>query len=157
MCLQSCAVTFCSSVLSAGSVSLFFHCALLVTLPMVGVRRARVYVCVKPVAFCALTSVCLSLWLIPASRACVCSICVCLSACVCVFVCKADVPRAVPLLSHSHTTHTHTALRKINQHFIYPFASWICPHPPSKTHQSSLIPGSKEYRRKGKKRVLNWS
>ncbi len=128
MCLQSCAVTLCSSVLSAGSASLSF------TVHYLSLRRwsacvhLRVYMCVKPVTFCALTSVCLSLWLIPISRACVYSICVCLSAytCTCVCLCARQM---FPGRCHC-SAFTHVALRKINQHFIYPFASWVCPPPP---------------------------
>ena len=106
-----------------------------------------VCVCVKPVAFCALTSVCLSLRMIPASRACVC-VCVCVcaraaSVCLSTYMCACVCVRgrcspggAIAQCSH---THIHT-LRKINQHFIYPFASWIYPHPPSEPPTILLNP-----------------
>ena len=109
--------------------------------------RMCVCVCVKPVAFCALTSVCLSLRMIPASRACVC-VCVCVCArsirlSVYVYVCVCLCARQMfPGRCHcSVFTHTHIhTLRKINQHFIYPFASWIYPHPPSEPPTILLNP-----------------
>lgn len=76
---------------------------------------------------------------------------ICVHMCVCVQG-RCSTRVSVAQCSHTHThINTHTALRKINQHFIYPFASWICTHPHSQPPQSFLIPGSKEYRRKGRK------
>lgn len=126
----------CSRVLShsasmfwrlAASLSLSFtvhHLSLLCVCVSVCVCACM---CVKPVTFCALTCVRLSPWQIPASRSCLCV--QYLSAYTVRVACfSLCVRQMFPGCCH-WSAFTHTALRKINQHFIYPFDSWICPHP----------------------------
>lgn len=68
-------------------------------------------------------------WSLLVAHVCRVSVSVCLH--IHAHVCVRVRGRCSPGGAVAQRSHTHIALRKINQHFIYPFASWICLHPPN--------------------------
>lgn len=104
----------------------FFRCALLVSLPMVGVC---VCVCVLNLSLSALWSPCPNRFGWSLLVGCVQYLCRAGYMCTRVFVCRADAPKAQPLLS----IHTHTHSIKEDYLALYLFICFLnCPHPTPK-------------------------